>query len=234
MNTVQGKNINCYVKVGISYFPLFCGKSMTYSQSMELIETTNTTNGAWRDYEAGFLGATMSVSGVTISDNLDNRISINYLNQQSVRRVKQDFKITMVDDNGDTFLYTFQGLIPDSSFNKTIPGFSQSDITIQVCGEVTITEIPPPDDGNEVIYSDWWTFPAGDTSIGGTSDIHAYNLIDVTVLEVNREGLQHDIITSGTPGNRQCKHDNTAGEIGFDTDVPSNGETVFVVFKRIL
>jgi hypothetical protein len=234
MNTIQGKNINVFMKVDSVYYPIFCGKSMTFSIAQDVLETTNVNSGSFRDYEAGMSTSNLEISGVSILNNLEGRLSISYLMQQSVRRVKQDWKISVLDDNGTTLLYTFKGLIITSSFDKTIPGFSQSSVSIQVCGNVDIGTVLPPGATVETVYSDWWNFAEGNTSISGTSSVNGYNLIGVTVLEVDREGIEHDIITSGTPVNRQAKHNNGAGSITFSSALPSNGETVFVLFKRVV
>jgi len=95
-----------------------------------------------------------------------------------------------------------------------------------------MTTVEPPSGDSEIVRSDWWSMGAGNTDISGTSSVHSYDLIGVTLLSVDREGLQHDIITTGTPGNRQCKHDSITGVVDFDPTNPSNGETVFVMFKE--
>jgi hypothetical protein len=154
----------------------------------------------------------------------------------SVRQQVQSWKITLTDNDGDFKVLTFDGFIRTSSFDKIIPGFSQSTLSVRVSGSITIDDVepPPPAGSPEILYSDWWTFPAGQNYIDGASDQHGYTLEACTVLEVDREGINHDIITSGTPVNRQCKHNNTTGVITFDAALPSNGETVFVLFKVIL
>lgn len=235
-NYVQGRNIIFYMKISGNYYPVFCGKTMSYSRSQELLETTNTTSGSDKDYEAGMSGVTIDVTGVTILDNTGLRVSMNYLEQLSVRRQKLDFKITETDDAGSIHVRTFQGLISSLGFDRSIGSYSSSTATIQVCGPVIPNTVEPPATGNEVVYSDYWTFTAGATSISGTSDVHGYSLTgsDRTVLHVSREGLEHDIITTGTPGNRQCKHKSVDGSVEFNPDVPSVGETVFVVFKITL
>ncbi len=233
-NKVQGKNITAEMKVGSNYYPILCGQTLDFNIQQEMIEVTNVNSGAWRDYEAGMSSGTCQIGGVTILDNSEGRIADGYLLQTSVRRTKQDFKVTKTDDDGDTLVYTFKGLIEDNGFNKAIGSYSKSNITIRICGPVATSTIPPPPSGDEVVYGDYWNFSAGNTSISGTSVEHGYDLIDKVVLSVDREGTGHDIITSGTPGNRECKHNDTTGDISFDPTNPSNGETVYVVFKEIL
>lgn len=232
-NHVQGKNIKVYLKVSGEYYQIFCGKTMSFNLEQEELETTSVNSGAYREFVAGMASAMLEVGGVTINDNTTSRVAITYLQQKSVQQAVQDWKITLTDDSAGLKVYLFQGIIRSTSFDKSIPGYSQSSLSVRVTGEITITETDPPPPGGlpEVVRSDWWTMAAGNTYIDGNSDVHAYGLTAVTVLEVDRSGVQYDIITSGTPTGRQCKHNNTTGVITFDSSLPSNGETVFVLFK---
>jgi hypothetical protein len=83
------------------------------------------------------------------------------------------------------------------------------------------------------LFSDWWTVTAGATSVTGLSAIWGYSIADIEeVVEVDREGTEYNIVT-GTPVNRQAKHNTSANQIEFDTSLPFNaGETVFLLFKR--
>lgn len=59
-------------------------------------------------------------------------------------------------------------------------------------------------------------------------------LANVTVLSVEREGLGHEL-TTGTPGNRDAKHNSGAGNIEFlepgIQNVDAYEERVFVKYK---
>lgn len=235
-NRVQSKNIEVSMNIDDIYYPIFCGKSMSFTLDQDEIETTSVNSGVSREYIAGISNALLTVGGVTISNNTGSRIAITYLQQQSVRQLTQNWQIKITDDDGGILYYRFAGIIRNTSFDKNIPGFSQSSVTIRVSGDIDITPVdpPPPPGSPEIIYSDWWTMPVGQTYIDGSSDVHGYTLEAKVVLEVDREGTNFDIITSGSPGNRQAKHNNTTGVVSFDTSNPSVGETVFVLFKEIL
>jgi hypothetical protein len=232
MNTVQGKNIKGFMKVDALYYNIFCGQTLSFGLEQDELETSTVGNGSMRTYDAGFGNAMMEVGGVTILDNSESRIAITYLQQQSIRQQIQDWSIELTDDNNNIVTYLFRGIIRSSNFDKSIPGFSKSAVSIRVSGNITMTTVAPPIGSNEITYSDWWNMAAGETKISGTSTQLSYNLIGCTVLEVDREGTQYDIVTSGTPGNRQAKHNNTTGDVDFDTANPSVGETVFVLFRR--
>ena len=232
-NKVQSKNIIGYMKVGLTYYPVFCGKTLSFTIEQDTIETTSVNTGVMREYMAGMGDATFDCTGVTILDNTENRIAITYIQQQSVRLVTQDWKIVLTDDDGTTKTYIFSGLIKTSAFSKTLPGYSESSLSVKISGNITIDDTPPPDDEFATVYSDWWTMGTGLSYIGSNSDVHAYNLAGVTILEVDREGVQYNKITTGTPVNSQFKHNNTTGTITFSSLFPAEaGETVFVLFSR--
>ncbi len=229
MSVVAGKDIMCYMKVGVDYYPIFCGKSATLQVTQDEIETTNVNSGSSREYEVGMASSVFQVTGVTILDNSDNKVSVAYLMQQSVRRQKKSWKVVMTDVDGNDLVMTFDGFITETGFDKNIGAFSQSNVTVRISGGITYDNVLPP--VVEEVYSDWWTMEEGSTSITGESDVNGYELINCTVLEVNREGVNYDLVT-GSPSGRQAKHNSTTGEISFDTNIPSNGETVFVLFKE--
>jgi len=230
MNTVQGKNIKAQMKVDGLYYDIFCGQTCSFSLEQDELETSTKGSGTLRTYVAGTGSALFEVGGVTVSDNNENRIAITYLQQQSVRAQIQSWAVTFDDDNGDTVTYLFDGIIRSSSFDKSgVTGFSKSSVSIRVSGDFVMTTVAPPPGVSEILYSDWWVMTAGATSITGTSSVHGYTLTGKTILEVDREGIQHDLITSGTPGNRQARH--STSSILFDPTNPSLGETVFVLFK---
>lgn len=221
------------MEIDSEYYPIFCGKTLSFTIEQDELETTSVNSGVMREFIAGMGSATFEVGGVTILDNTESRIAITYLQQKSIAQATHSWKIALTDDDGSSIYYLFDGIIRTTSFDKTIPGYSQSSLSVRVTGEIDITYVDPPPPGGlpEIVRSDWWTMAAGDTYIQGASDVHAYTLEAVTVLEVDRSGVQYDIITSGTPTGRQCKHNNTTGVINFDAALPSSGETVFVLFK---
>jgi hypothetical protein len=114
--------------------------------------------------------------------------------------------------------------------SSDVNNWSDFNLLLEGTGGLSVTAIDPPGDVTcESIKSDWWTTTEGLSGIAGTG--HAgLSFAGHDVIEVDREGLQYDIITTGTPGNRQAKY--TGGStITFD---PSNpflaGETIFVIW----
>lgn len=240
-NKVQGKNIGGYLLISGTYYPIFCGKTLRFNRKWDEIETTNINSGGDRDYEAGMGSATMEVTGVTVLDNSENRVSINYLMQLGSARQKRDWKITMTDDDGDLVVHTFTGIIVDASFDKTIPGYSTSYLTVRICGAVTQTTVQPTGAAYEIL-SDYWDTVNGQTYISGASsgeyDGTNYTLSATTdtILMVDLEGTGYDLV-SGTPtiGERECYFNTSPVRVQFPTDIIFDGtQRVFVMWKRVI
>lgn len=230
MNTVKANNVIIEIYDGSAYYPVFCGKTMEFSQSQELVEITSVNSAVAREYQAGLTTATLNITGVTVLDNTDGRLAGPYLMQVSIRRTEKTCRIRLTDDDGGTLEINFTALITNNTLARSVGQYAQSTVSLTVTGEITVQAVAPPPTA-EIVYSDWWVMTAGATSISGASSQHGYSLINKTLLEVDREGTNFDIITSGSPGNRQAKHDDVAGSISFDPTNPSLGETVFVLFK---
>lgn len=134
-------------------------------------------------------------------------------------------------DVGVQWKVVFQGR-RHTVVNKVCLNKAHSDflLTVESKGDTRVVATgaaPAPVGGNKV-YSDYWQTTAGQTSVSGESVEHGYSLTGKTIIEVSREGLQYDLITSGTPGERQCIY--SSGAITF-RDAFNPGETVFVEFK---
>lgn len=245
-NHVQGKNIGGYLKVGSEYYPLFCGKTLNFGIQQEELETTNIASGSYKDFEAGMSSAMMEVGGVTILDNSDGRIAASYLMQQGVRRVKQDWKITKTDNDGGILIYTFKGIILSTGFDKSIPGYSQSFVSVRVCGAIESDIIPPPLTDFDV-FSDYWQTVNGQNYIDGDSAGEsnaspvAYTPFELDdddmILEVDMEGTQYDVVSgTPTPGTRECQFASSPTvRIIFPADVIFDGtQRVHVELKRLV
>ena len=224
MNTVKGKNIVISMLSGGLYYPIFCTKTADFTVNQDEIEMTTINSGSSREYTAGMMNASLTVTGVTTLDNTNSRVSVNYLEQQAIRRTTQSFAITMTDDDGNDLVRLFDGIIISTNFNRDVSSYSQSSVTIRVTGGITYdTVVTPP--VPEVVYSDYFACVEGETSISDAS------LIGVDILQVARSGDTHEE-TGGVPGNHQFKYTTGTGTIGFDVNIPFNdGEVIYVEWK---
>lgn len=228
-NHVKSNNVIIELLVAAVYYPVFCGKTMEYSQSQDLIEVTSVNSGTSREYEAGMTTATLSISGVTILDNTENRIAVTYLMQASIRRTAQTMRIRMIDDSGDAIQIAFTALITNNTITRAVGTYSQSSTALTITGEPVISAIIPPP-GLACIED-----PLYIDCVAGQFKVHDVLLeqTGVVILAVEREGLGHTQ-TTGTPGNREFLFVGGAGngDVFFDSTNPFNtGEVVYVLYK---
>lgn len=225
---VLGRNAVLEMLVNGEYYPVLCATDCRFTRTPEFITKTTTSSGLFREFMVRREEWSMSVSGLTKIQN-DAAITFFYLLQNSVRRLEVAVRITYTDDTGDSKMISGNVLIGQMEINGPISGFSEASIEFKGTGAYSVGEtIDPPATACQV-YADYWSFPAGETYIQGTSVVHGYTLEAVTIISVDREGLAYDLIST-SPVGRQCRHNNTTGIINFDPLIPSNGETVWVVF----
>jgi len=65
-NRVLGKNQIVEIKYLGNWFPVFCCKSMDFTQNQEPVEVTSVNSVSGREYMAGLTTASLNVSGVTV------------------------------------------------------------------------------------------------------------------------------------------------------------------------
>lgn len=225
MSTVKGRNIVLSMYVTDNYYPIFCAKTMSYDPVQDEVEKTSINSGSSREYEAGMFSATVTCTGIQTLNNSGGKISVNYLGQQSVRRQKQQFLITQTDDDGNSLIMSFDGIIISPSFSRDTNGFGQSSVSIRVTGDVLYDSIILPPVPEEV-FSDYFSCTEGQSSISDAS------LEDVEILQVARSGDTHEE-TTGTPGNHQFKYTSGTGTVLFDVNNPFNdGEWIYVEWKE--
>ncbi len=214
-----------------TYYPVFCGKSMEFVQNQETIEVTSINSAVSREYEAGMTTGSLSINGVTVLDNTGSRIAITYLMTESIRRTAQTMRIVLTDDDGGVLQIAFSALITSNRLSRQFGTYSISNSDFIVTGDITVSALIPPPGGSCIEIPLYLTCVAGDTFVSDS----ALEAVGVTILQVDRSGLQHDE-TTGTPGNREFKFTGGAGngKVSFDPTNPFNsGETVYVLYKIV-
>lgn len=230
-NRVKGNNVIIQMLVSGTYYPVFCGKTMEFSQAQETIEVTSINSAVSREYEAGMSTGTLNIAGVTVLNNTGGQISITYLMTEAIRRNPQDMRIVLTDDDGTILQIAFQALITLNRLSRQFGSYSLSSTDFVVTGDVVISSLIPPPGGSCIEIPLYLSTTPGDVSVSNS----ALEATGVVILQVDREGMQYDEV-SGTPSGRQFKFTggSGAGTITFDSTLPFNaGETVYVLYKIV-
>ncbi len=232
-NKILGKNMFFELKIDGDWYPVFCAKTVELSTSLEEIETTNVNSGASREYAPGMESAEVVCTGIATSDNTNNRISIIYLMQQSVRRRIFEARVRSTDNDGNATVISFYAFTRDTSWSRAVNTFAQSSATFRVSGGLTYaTVVPPPTEAVcEVQDTLYLTLATGATSV--QDDLLMQD--GVEVLWVSRSGMTMTYKSSGSPsaGTLEFTVNYTTGTISFDAANPGNdpGEPISIGYK---
>lgn len=229
-NEVFGTGVSVRAKVDGEYIAIGCAVSCGFNYQNEIIFKTDVNAGLYRKKRVRISDVSGNVNGVTLTLNSPTRLSVFHFLEEGVRRSEIDMQFLFEDSSGNVVNITGLFLVETIGLTGDVTAFSEFDLSLQGNGRLSITDIPEP--GEVVcdeIKSDWWTTTPGASGISGPGNAGLV-FAGHRVLEVDREGTQHDIVTTGIPGNRQAKY--TGGSsITFDpANVFNPGETIFVAW----
>lgn len=231
-NQVTGKNVIVSKLIDGIYYPVFCAKTADFPLEQDEIEVTHVNSGVMREYVPGMGNAMINCAGVTVLDNSENRVSIFYLIQQSIRREIGTYRMRFTDQDGDTQAIVVNAFIRSANVTKDVIAWSQSSVSLRVTGEISLGDVNPPvppacdvEDPVPMTLAESAVSVSSVLLIPGVGET-------ITILWVDREGLGFSE-TSGTPGHRQFRYESSTGTIYFDTNAPGapGGEIVEVGYK---
>jgi hypothetical protein len=229
-NEVFGTGVSVRAKVSGEYITIGCADRCSFQLVNEIIGKTDVNAGLYRKKRVRLGDCNGSVDGIITTESSATRLSVFHFLQEAIRRSEIDMQFVFEDVSGGVKVVQGLFLVSTIGLSSDVNNWSDFNLLLEGTGGLSVTAIDPPGDVTcESIKSDWWTTTEGLSGIAGTG--HAgLSFAGHDVIEVDREGLQYDIITTGTPGNRQAKY--TGGStITFD---PSNpflaGETIFVIW----
>ena len=234
---VLGRDVIVEMLYDAIYYPILCGTDCEFVRTPEFIEKTTTTSGLFREFAVRREEWSVSVSGVTKVEN-DAALTFFYMLQNGVRRVQQTIRITFTDIDGDDKQISGNVLIGTSSISGPYSDFANCSIELKGTGAFVISAVTPPDPSALEEYSDYWATTNGLSYVSvqsSASAVYGYTLVDGdTILEVDVEGTQYDLVT-GTPtdGRRECKYNTTTNRLEFPSDLVFDGnQRVFILFQR--
>jgi hypothetical protein len=239
MEPIFGYNTKVELLVSSVYYPILCAEDMSFAAHQELVSAVSRTTGSSRVYKPrGLSDYDITVSGLTKVSNADGQISFFYLLQDNIRGTEQTIKLTFTDYDGNNKNIVCNVLIPDLSITGPATAFSNASITFKVTGDPEMDAVdPPPLDSDIETFSDWWVPTEGETtidlSIVPSGDQTLVVGSNATMLLVERDGVQYDVITTGTPGNRQVRWNAALATLIFLNPF-NDGEKINVHWKVVV
>lgn len=212
MSVVNGKDVILSVQKGAALYPIACNSVCTLTFQRDVIETTFRGTGDIRGFVPGKCVITLEGSGAielagdyTSSDVIDALLFKQTINWEFV----------LTDSKGHATInktYSGSGFFTSATLTGDIQQAATCDYTIQVNGAISGTTDPgtlPP-----VLQTLFYTATGGETSLFNDA------WVDGDMLEVLRNGIGLEIITTGTPTPSQVLYNAGAGTLTFSNDLP--------------
>lgn len=221
-DAVKGENVVFYAKLGENYYPFACAKEVTITQSTDKIELAPYTTGKFRSWIYGRTTGTITGSGIIKVDAGANKYSIfdliDYQTQHQI--ILTRYTITDPQSNVETF--DVPCLIDEITFTGTVGQFATYSFALTITGDPEYNQTPITQPLTNV---DYWDY----TATGGEATISDSSIIGVGFLDVRRNGIGIEFITSGTPTSSQVLYTAGTGELTFGMAL-SAGEWILVIF----
>jgi len=230
-NAIVGRDVVMYVKISDVLYPVGCASSCSFEIDQEIIARTGPNDGLFRKKRVRRTDWRGSVNAVMVSNNTTDRYSAFYFIQEAVRRAENYFVWEFTDIDGNIKNLEGWAVIRAIPINADIQGFSKFDLQVEGTGAFAITDGggSPGSVGGDQVDSSEWVPVAGEYGISGLS-VDSKSLTGKTVLAVARTGAAYEVITTGSVGNLQAKHNSGTGALTFDTPF-NDGEVVWVMWK---
>ena len=215
-NTVQGRNVVFEIDDGAGFKSVVCCKNFSLQATSTLVEITSLQTGKYRDYELQSIDYTINLSSVFVFDTTN--VGGGYIYNSQATGSKMAYKIVYTDDAGSLFTITGSCIVEDSLLTATPGDVVGADFVLKGCGEPVYSSggsIDPADTLKSIFY----------IATGGESFISQVDWIGADMIEVMRNGIGVEIITSGTPTGQQVTFDAIAGSLTF---LPELGEDEYI------
>ena len=225
---VLGEDVIVYQLISGTYYPIGCATECSFRYKNELIYKTSVNSPGVREKVVRISDCNGSVSGLVKTTNVDSVVSIFWYLSQGVNRAVGTFKFEFTNQSGALRTIIMDAVVESIELRGSAdPGFSEFDLNFEGTSPIEMDIVSPPaiESGSQ-INSETYTIS------GGNYYIEHADLLNVTIIEVDHEGIQFNE-TAGTPGNREFKYTPSIGgkgRIEFDPAICINGQKAFVIW----
>lgn len=221
-DAVKGQDVVFYAKLGANYYPFACAKEVTISQTTDKLELAPYTTGKWRSYIYGRTSGTITGTGVVKVVADASKYGIFDLLDYQLQHQIILTKYTTTDPQGNFKTYEVPCLIDDVTFTGTVGQLATYSFSLTMSGDPEFNQTPITQPLTDV---DFWDY----TATGGETTISDASIIGVGLLDVRRNGIGVEFITTGTPTSSQVLYTALTGELTFGTAL-SAGEWILALF----
>lgn len=231
MSLVKGENFIFRIFDGGIWKPYACARSGNMSIETELIETTVTGHGNYKTFEPTVHSFSASIDGI-ISLNNSGSLSLDELQALQLSKTRLLCRFTSTSEAGDIYTKECYFYITNSTDTGSFDGIATFNISLRGIGSISqIFTPPPPTTG--IVYR----YPAvGSTApvAPGTVSITMAGLGTKSILSVFKDGIgNNDIITSGTPVDKEVLYETSGSDGVFTWAIPFDGESFFILYQNV-
>jgi predicted secreted protein len=215
---IQGKNVHVFKYIEASPFEFVCGTDVVFELTQELIGATTPDSGKFKEVRPRLREFTVTISGVSTSEN-DSNISVFYMLGDTVVDAVQDIEIVYTDNNGNDV--SIRGNFFIETLNISGPADAQSgyEIRLRSWGDYSSTALVDPELAGSNVTSDSYTVTAG-----VIQDNRWIGLTSANIKLVCREGTEQ--LSMGLP----YSFNGTTGTITPDAATSFDGQRMYVLW----
>lgn len=222
--TIQGKNVELLALMGDEYVPFACATTIEVTISAELVPATTVTSGSYRAFRPRFNEWGLSLSTVS-HIKATGKYTVFHTLLGQIR--KEGLYIQAIFESNEGDLQVLRGHVypVETTITGAPEGFSMGDMEFKGNGELLLSsELITPDTNNyEVKKYDY-------TATGGEMSISDSLLIARTIVGFFRDGSEREVITAGTPNDKQVKYLAGSGTFVFPFDLGAT-EHILIQYK---
>jgi predicted secreted protein len=219
MSLVQGRNVLLKVFKTDGYYSIACNSSCTLNMAIDELETTFLGSGAQKTYIPNRVSQSLQGSGpIYLADSLTAADIRNYAMNRSL--IQWSFELT--DNDANTVSYTGTGFFTSVDITGDVSNAALCDYQIRVTGPVNASGGVPGsslDDTAVFVY----------TATGGEISFSDADLIGVTVIDVERNGIGL-IVKTTSPSVNEVQFASGTGTLTFNYALGA-GEYIQVIYQ---
>lgn len=206
MALIRGENVLFQIFDGGQWKLYACARSCSLNVVTDTIETSVSGTGVW----ATFLPTKNSWTAT--ADGIVNLQQPNMLSLADLRAKQYGQQLIVVtyqrtDEDGNVYSERGSAIITSSEDTGSFTDVNTFTITLQGTGPLTPLFIPSTSTASKVKVFNY-------TGIGGETIFDNSVLANESIVGAYKDGVQHEVITSGSPGDKQ---------VLYTADISSNG-----------
>jgi predicted secreted protein len=224
---VQGSGIIIEAVKDAAYRRFACAQAITLTVETDVLETSTPETGAWKTFKpVGQNSWRVSLQGILFlrDQSTTKNFALETITEQ-IRSDGYDIRLRFIDVEGYQNILSGSVYIPFTEITGgAINPFGKFSTEWLGSGAFTL------DISTEPINDDVFTYRYSGT--GGETSVTDASLIGVTPLLGFKGTDEYKVITSGTPGQQEIKHDASTGELSWliELNAPVDGVPERITF----